>query len=67
MRTQYASACLCLQESWLVTYTLALGGSDSLPEASEAPKTDVSPLPTTTRKHCDCCTVARGQDQEGGK
>ena len=51
MQTQYTSACLCLQKSWLVTYTPALGGSDSLPEASEAPNTDVSSLPTTTRKH----------------
>lgn len=48
MQTQcvtYTSASLCLQESWLVTYTLALGGSDSLHRHLRPPKTEVSSLP----------------------
>lgn len=59
----YTSACLCLQESWLVTNTEPLGRSVSLHEVSNIPKTEVSVLPTT-RKHCGSCTVAGARIKE---
>lgn len=60
----YTSACLCLQESWLVTNTEPLGGSGSLHEVSNTPNTEVSFLPNT-RKHCGSCTMARARTKEG--